>query len=370
MEMEEAKRLHEEKLRDLEPINEDERIEWDGLRRRRTMLGTNPSTRSRGNSSLPPLEGGISYHAHPPLGMSQFPDLNSDNDDEENRPSTGGLGSSFFGSIRSRAKSMVVPGQTRNLGTGTPNIQSPMHPVPLTEISIPTYKASEDGEREAYYGLPVDLRDLKTTYKGAAGGSGRHIAIVDEAASQRTGSRESVAPTPPPHSARRQFSFQNVFRKGQQAVTHSEEALSAKSPLPRLGLGIRQSSHLAIKGATEEERLGLVKGNSTSMPQLPVYEDEESDEDEWKRLEDKARERGSPPRGQSNRGSPERAGRGLTPPRAGQGREWKDKELEAGVEDYEQQGRRWNESRGPPPPFDDGKGSGGAGAGAGAGAFI
>jgi len=93
MEMEEAKRLHEEKQQDLAPIGEDEQYQWDGLRRRRTTFGTQFSGRSRGDSAspFPAFDPGAppppartpttfvrsptvrSPQQHPPLGMSRFP---------------------------------------------------------------------------------------------------------------------------------------------------------------------------------------------------------------------------------------------------------------------------------------------------------
>jgi magnesium transporter len=350
MEMEEAKRLHQEKLQDLEPIGEDERIEWDGLRRRRTTVGT-ISSRGRGNS-IP--------HAphtpaqHPPLGMSHFPSYDEEEADEENRPNTGGLGSSFLGSIRNRARSIVSPG----LGYGGQHsVQSPMHPVPLTEISIPKTKGNESpygsGEGSSHiYGLPVSLQEHKTAYEGA--GSQRiHFA---DSVSERTGSRGSIGPVPPPHSARRQFSFHNVFRKGQAPP---EEPYVGRVSAPRKGLGSRQSSASGsqLKGATEEERAGLVKGD-TSNTELPQYEEEDDGADEdWDLAEEKQKRMtppmapskpptgrlvaGSPPRGSPARGSPPQRG--------------KDKEDEA--EFYDRQRHDWNESSGPP-RYDDGRDDG------------
>jgi hypothetical protein len=348
MEMEEAKRLHQEKLQDLEPIGEDEHVEWDGLRRRRTTVGTQ-SSRGRGNSTP---------HAphtpaqHPPLGMSHFPSFDDEGADEENRPNTGGLGSSFFGSIRNRAKSMVSPGPGYG---GQQSVQSPMHPVPLTEISIPQTKGSESpygpGEGSSHiYGLPAGLGDHKTAYEGAGS---QHIHFTDNS-SERTGSRGSIGPMPPPHSARRQFSFHNVFRKGQ--APPPEEPYLGRIGAPRKGLGSRQSSASGsqVKGATEEERLGLVKGD-TSNTELPQYEEEDDGTDEdWDLAEEKRRRMtpptapsippagrvvagSSPPRGSPARGSPPRRG--------------KDKEDEA--EFYDRQRHNWNESRGPP-RFDNG----------------
>ena len=366
-ELDEARRLHEEKQQDLAPIGENEHIEWDGLRRRRTTFGTNPSIRSRNNTTpFPAFETVHTPQQHPPLGMSHFP-TDSDSDHDEERPGTGELGSSFFGSIRTRAKSVLGPNPR-----GAPP-QSPMHPVPLTEISIPAYKNGETRSDTAYYGHQADggeslsygfPGDQKPEYGDAAGGRERHITIVDDANSGRTGSRgsslhPSTGPTPPPHSARRQFSFQNVFRKGQaQTQPGGDEQLPpSRSPMIRKGLGARRGSTTAVKGATEEERLGLVKGDTKTgrQPALPPYDDDEADEDgEWV-TEDKTRHRESPDRGPR---------RDLTPPR----REGKEKDFESGMrrseeeEYYAQQRLKWDGKRPSPgplqPPFDDGKGGG------------
>ena len=288
MELEEARRLHQEKLQDLEPIGEDEHVEWDGLRRRKTTLGTQ-SSRGRGNSTP---RASNTPAQHPPLGMSRFPSYDEEEANEENRPNTGGLGSSFFGSIRHRARSMVSPG----LGYGgQQSVQSPMHPVPLTEISIPQTKGSESpygpGEGSSHvYGLPAGLQDHKTAYEGAGS---QHIHFADNA-SERTGSRGSVGPVPPPHSASRQFSFHNVFRKGQAPTP--EEPYVGRIGVPRKGLSSRQSSSSGsqVKGATEEERFGLVKGD-TSNTELPQYDEEDDVSDEDYDLAEEKRKRTTPP---------------------------------------------------------------------------
>lgn len=376
-EAEEFKRLHEEKLKDLASIGEEETFEWDGLRRRRTVtVNSMPSVRSRHNTTpfpafenlpLPPTP--KSPRIHPPLGMSQFP-VDSDSD-EESRPTTSV-------SLFTRAKSIIGPSKSR-AGTN-PAIQSPMHPVPLTEISIPSYKLQPEGSDQAYYGhegqgeqhtygLPIGLRDYKTEYEGAGGETDRHITIADEARPGSKGSslHPSVGPTPPPHSARRQFSFQNVFRKGQPH--HEEENLSqpqSRSPMIRKGLSARKGSHSSVvKGATEEERLGLVKGDTHTgrQPILPVYDDEEEDDEEESGYlaDDKVHPRQSPDRGPK---------RDLTPPRSAA----KDKEIEAGStrspeqEYYEQQRRKFDTQKPatgtgrplPPPPPGSGDGKGGA----------
>jgi len=392
MEMDEARRLYEEKQMDLAPIGENEQIEWDGLRRRRTTLGSNPRgsnprlrTPGENSTPFPQFEAIHTPTQHPPLGMSRFPD-ESDSDHDEERPRTGGLGSSFFGSMRERAKSI----NRSRRGTSNQPVQSPMHPVPLTEIAIPVYKGA-DAQGSPYYGhdhddpthtfgLPAGLREHKTEYEGAGGEGGRHVTI--EESSGRTGSRGSslhpdsgAGPVPPPHSARRQFSFQNVFRKGQgQAIPQSEsEATSPphsniRPQLARKGLSARRLSHVSpTKGATEEERLGLVKGDTRSGRE-PVddVDNEDDDEEEYSR----ARQQQSPER------------RDLTT------REKGPEQINASVDENDED--EMDPSRRPrlikhsqqrsdgsippvPPPHDDstlGRGAGRSGGGAGGGMFV
>lgn len=355
MEANELKRLHEEKQRDLEPIGEDEHVEWDGLRRRRTTIGSQSSRRMT-TPRLPTPQ-------HPPLGMSHFP--TEEELAEENRPGSGGLGSSLLGTIRHRARSMVSPG---NPFGGEHGVQSPMHPVPLTEISIPGYKNGEPSSygqaegSEHVYGLPPSLRHPKTEYEGAGS---EHVHFQDNLSNRSVSRGSAGPPPPPPHSARRQFSFHNVFRKSQ--APPPDEPLPSRAPAPRIGLGSRSGSHTsaAQKGATEEERLGLVKGDTSTG--LPQYEDDDTDED-W---EVEKKRRSSPPSSSREMPSNPSAGRvvaGGTPPRGSPQRRGSDKDVEAEAEHYEHQKhkwkeQKWDEPRGPPPPFDDGKGGG-------AGAFI
>jgi len=361
-EMQEAKRIHDEKQLDLQPISENEHIEWDGLRRRRTTIGTNPSLRSRDNlrsrdASTPfpaynenPMVTVHTPQVHPPLGMSQFPDDDSESDDEQRERRNTSV--SFF----TRAKSIIAPSRSGTIGSAQTDLQSPMHPVPLTEISIPTYKThGGDGSGGAYYGHDSQSHlppfSQKTEYESPARDGGRHITIVDEG--DRTGSRGSslhpihaTGPTPPPHSARRQFSFQNVFRKGQSHAQNPEEIAQSRSPIIRQG---RKNSTTTVKGATEEERLGLVKGDTRtgkrpSSPEYDVDDDEEVDDiDDF--LDDKARQH-SPDKG---------------PPPPPKRTATKDLEMEGGEEEYyTEQRRRWEAQGG------DAKGRPGAGGSASA----
>ena len=72
MEQEEARRLREDKLKDqLEPLRENEVVEWDGLRRRKTVIGSAEFGGPVRRKTI-----------HPPLGMSRFPDQ-TDNEDAQ-----------------------------------------------------------------------------------------------------------------------------------------------------------------------------------------------------------------------------------------------------------------------------------------------
>ena len=259
MEAEEARRIQEDKLRDqMEPISENEHVEWDGLRRRKTVLDVPGRTLQRRKT------------LHPPLGMAQFPDDDKtyDNDEEQQRFDGG-----FMNSLKKRAQSSLLQGQKKNLGAGTPDVRSPMYPVPLTEITVPPYKGEShspyrpqfDGTTETshVFGLPPELASPRDTPNDAI----RRLAPPTHQQSQN-----NLAPTPPPHSAKRQFSFQNVFhRRKSDARPGSGDSVR---PTSRNGLASRPGTRgLTNKSATEEERLGLVKGDSTNSLPPPEYDD-------------------------------------------------------------------------------------------------
>ncbi|KAJ4310942.1 hypothetical protein N0V84_010713 [Fusarium piperis] len=237
MEADELKRLHEEKrMEAMDPIEEGQQPEWewDGLRRRRTMTYRSATVSSRGRTvpSPPPSSG---RHAppppstprlHPPLGMSHFPP-SDDEDDDYNDRST--IFSSIAGTIRGRARGFTnFSGRHYEEDNSSDDkARSPMHPVPLTEISVPRDKPDE--ESDAYFGQTREhvFDRQNTEYRGASSHSNQSLA----------------PPTPPPHGGnmdgtRRQFSFHNVFRR-----PHSRSASNVEEP-------------------TEEERQGLVKEDS------------------------------------------------------------------------------------------------------------
>ncbi|KAK5119450.1 hypothetical protein LTR85_007550 [Meristemomyces frigidus] len=269
--VEEVKRIHDERM---EPIGENEEFEWDGLRRRKTV-----SSAGRSNT------GSLSRRktVHPPLGMAHFPadDAVSEADSE--------VHPGFFGRIGRKSH---TAGEQRGPRIGR-------SPVPLSNVS--PVKMGSTGARdgadepvEHVYGLPPGLAkhaddehddddNGDTSYKGAGAGLVTpHIHFAGEGgdARDRASSRGSslAPPRPPPHAHgnKRQFSFQNVFHRNRKDGAGNADGAADDRPISRgaLSFASRRSSREYPVGAdtTEEERIGLVKGDS-SKATLPRYEE-------------------------------------------------------------------------------------------------
>ncbi|KAJ9264706.1 hypothetical protein DTO195F2_2157 [Paecilomyces variotii] len=256
MEAEEARRYFRERQEDhLRPPSENEIIEWDGLRRRKTIIGQGP-TMARPRTPGTPVS---ARTLHPPLGMSHFPE-----DEEPERPSTKQSGHSFFGDVVSRASSVLHPTQWRSIHEEH-KTHSPLHPVALTDISVHPNKGGDT----AYHGAaPYPGADLDPPFQPRLGrersDTPRSISWADENHQVQSPTRGGqLAPEQTPNSARRQFSFQNVFHRSK---TGEQSPRSPASPVRGiLRRGHRTDSleqRRAMKHATEEERLGLVKGDS------------------------------------------------------------------------------------------------------------
>lgn len=369
MEADELKRMHEEKQQEaLAPLNEDgAQFEWDGIRRRRTTYG---STRSRAMTSPSPNPfGSPAPTPHPPLGWSHFP--TQEELDALDRPSSPGALSSIVGTIRSRARGAFVPPQSAP-GTARDddddpnrNIQSPLRPVPLTDMNIPgggndqdlesgVYNNSKSPSKARYHGSTLSVPG---TTRSAPPGRPRGVSEVSDVSSL------GPPPTPPPHGTRRQFSFQrfglglgmrhgNSSPQQQQQQQQSPEQLNANSGAHGAGVGggdgaadsprspssrrpgslaarTRGYSNPAAQEASEEERLGLVTGDSRSLPSLPRYGDIVYEDEELERFPSEEKKEA-------------KYGRGITnsPPRQPAGKE------EETVAEYEARRKRWNETRG------------------------
>lgn len=247
MEQEEARRLREDTIKDnLEPLRENEIVEWDGLRRRKTVIGE-PGTP---NSPLARRR-----TVHPPLGMSHFP-----NPDDEHTDVTPG----FFENLRNRAQSGRHTHQHDGTGEREHSTSSPVYPVALSEIKI---HASNAVSPIAPYG-PGSLEDAQERIYGLAPGERRAQDSRFGGSLSQPSPRSKPLPArpapspnlkPPQQEARRQFSFTNFLRPGSRTpdVENSEHTSRLRSRTSSSG-----HEKKAMKNATEEERLGLVKGDS------------------------------------------------------------------------------------------------------------
>jgi len=252
----EVKKLQEEHM---QPIGEGEVVEFDGLRRRKTVLDpSRPPTRS---ATV------VQKTVHPPLGMSHFPEDESD-DDTSYHPG-------FFQRLRSRGKST----------------SSRTAPVDLE--TLPPISTDGSSDKDSY----TKALQTDTSYKPHEttiqfGNLPHPPHPYDQEPHPPSDSLHP--PLAPPHAAKRQFSFQNVFRK------RSESGASSITGRP-VSRSSRKASRDGKHEATEEERLGLVKGDSRILLPIPSRDSLEqsppgySDDDDWRSA---SRER-SPGRGPS-----------------------------------------------------------------------
>lgn len=279
-EADEAHRIHDEHMETIGESGENEQFEWDGLRRRRTV-----STVGGGGSII------RRKTVHPPLGMSQFP---ADDDDV------------------SEPDSEVHPGFFGRIGRGITQRRHRGHsPVPLETVTADKLNDDDDAVRQGahVYGLAPGLQKghldevyEDTAYRSPANEAGPgHVQWAGE---ERPSSATSslAPPRPPPHAtggaqaggtARRQFSFQNVFSRNRSGSgaddAYRPTSRGALSFVSRGGSS-RGGNYPGASGpaTTEEERLGLVHGDSNNaMASAPrnrgseIVEEEERSSDEW-----------------------------------------------------------------------------------------
>ncbi|KAF1832461.1 DUF803-domain-containing protein [Decorospora gaudefroyi] len=245
-ELAEARKIQEEHM---EPIGEGEQVEFDGLRRRKTIIDpSRPPTRSATIMQTKTV--------HPPLGMSQFPIYESDDDNDSFHPG-------FFQRLRSRGKSTSSRGSSH--AAGAPGVgMKTLPPIPQTDGS-----SDRESDTESY----KQNMSQDTSYKPID----THIQFASlpnlQHDRQGSGSSSLAPPRVPAHMAKRQFSFQNVFSRHRSESTG--EASSSKRPTSRHSRKSSREGKAAPTTATEEERLGLVKGDSTNLLPIPSHASDE-----------------------------------------------------------------------------------------------
>ncbi|EED21821.1 DUF803 domain membrane protein [Talaromyces stipitatus ATCC 10500] len=281
MEEEEAKRYFREKHEDqLSEPAENEIVEWDGLRRRKTVIGDHPVMTPRSNRSV--------RTPHPPLGMSRFP-----TEEERTPPRTPSGNHSFLSDVRSRASTILhTPLHWRQLHDDEP--QTSVHPVALTEIALNKKNKHVD---TAYHGNDGHLEPPFQPHTGRErSNTPRSIVWADErpdSSPTRSPVRNSHLAPEPTQYARRQFSFTTLFgrKKSNENVPHSPVSPGRgilRNATPK-GPGLSDYRR-AVKAATEEERLGLVKGD----PQSSNMEHDNDDEDDLESIDEKIIRSSSP----------------------------------------------------------------------------
>jgi drug/metabolite transporter (DMT)-like permease len=236
----------------MEPIDENDDVYFDGLRRRKT---TSAGTTQRSIRSV--------KTSHPPLGLTHFPDPNhhSESSDDDD----------------------VHPGFLPRFRRSRKNSRQPSNELPLKEMKPADATSSTQPEHEHVFGLPPGIQshgdhDMDTSYKG--GSAIQWTTSIDERERGRANSQTSslMPPKPPPHarpdsSGKRTFSFQNVFhrnttnsRLGDGPITNDDStrplSRGALSFVSRKSNSSHQRPNSRHKNASEEERLGLVTGDA------------------------------------------------------------------------------------------------------------
>jgi magnesium transporter len=281
-EEEEARRYREEKLKDqLEPLAENEIVEWDGLRRRKTVVGDGLSSPILRRKTI-----------HPPLGMSRFPDVD---EPPKNQAHADTHQHGFFETVRTRASSVLRNNHPRQTASDPVDANGHPHtnPVALADIKVypkpdtpiePYGPGSLEEAREHIYGLPPGLQRPDAHGRGGPNSPRSKPLPAQPAVQSPMGAPNIPLPSPLGKTNRRQFSFQNMFRGPRSPAPGEQPSASNLQPPPsRAGMGSRSGSaeqKRAMKTATEEERLGLVKGDSHATllgSDLHSYPDDDSD---------------------------------------------------------------------------------------------
>ena len=292
MEADEARRVYEDKLRDqMEPISENEQVEWDGLRRRKTVLGPQGSISRRKT-------------LHPPLGLTRFSDLDGD---AESRLPLSPPPPDFKESL---------PTSRRRTSTSRISVQpflpgkSTSTPVPLQQDGtvdnpppFPSPNAAESMEMKHVFGLPSGLKSESQSSSRASPGyqGGKPIMWASDAGEAPKPKKHiSFVPPSPRFGAQRQFSFQNMFhrhRDDQEALRiNKDQHLKVTTEEERMGLtkgdsntsSSSEDSPVERRTSPPESALPLSPGGGRSLPPIPTEEDEDElgDADFEKKLED------------------------------------------------------------------------------------
>lgn len=284
-EQDEARRMRTDSL---EPIGEDELVEWDGLRRRKTVLRPGETreqalSRKKTMTGLPPAR----FHST----RSATTDGTAENDPDHHPH--GGLAG-----LRTKAASMLAPrgGRDKARHASDSSFLSEQAALNAERNADPHAYMTQTrvaSGGSAYTEVPdVDEADLSSMHRqgtGALGpafepasdtaykGAGGSIRFTDRPSTAN--SNPSVAPTPPPHGGgdnRRAFSFLHRHQRSTSSGEHGTPSTivpggehvtasprSGSSSIFTFKRGHGGSASANLRAVTEEERLGLVMGGDS-----------------------------------------------------------------------------------------------------------
>lgn len=245
-EKDEARTVWENKWKDeMEPIEEGEKVEWDGLRRRKTII------HERG--SLMTIKA-----VHPPLGLTKFSDPE---DEPEQRISRRGTSdSNRFGAPRRRdtGGSLIV-------------FNTPASPRPEFSTSDSNSGKTIPGERLEMQNVYGTATGLRPESQSRSESRGKPIVwatdVNDRPNLVQSGSSDSPEMRP---FAKRHFSFQKIFHKPRNIPQKQDPTLlTTNTEEERLGL-TKGDSSVASSDTDENRNIHAVKTSSRSTEQLPL----------------------------------------------------------------------------------------------------
>ena len=258
MEEEEARRHFNDRRQELlGPPEDDGFVEWDGLRRRKTLINQRPTmarspttatstTSSSMTSSMTPSIAGTARTISnkrplPPLGMSQFPEPEPEQEQEKGQIiSEARPGQSFLGAIRSGAFALLRHGQWK-----------PLH----GEES--EFTNSDRNNHHYHHNNSIPRAQLLSPFqprRGRSDASSRSISWADEAS--QSSEIRSQRPLSNHSGVGRQFSFRSVG-------SNDDNPRLANVPPHRVSKNYHSHApRSSLETVTEEERLGLASGDS------------------------------------------------------------------------------------------------------------
>jgi len=250
MEEDEAKRVRTDLLKDqMETISENETRATQSLRRKNTV--------------------------HPPLGMASFTSEN-----EQDRPTSSSQGGAFGFGFRRKSRGAQA-------GLNQHGVPEELHGR-SGEDSVPGGPQPEGSIPMSHvYGLPSNLRThsqdptpSSTSISKVPARKPIHWAedVEDhphDSLREVPARSPNLSPAPPPAN-RRTFSFQNVFHRNKDPVSAGSHSHDGPLDPPDSRQSSKSFGAQHAKDGTEEERLGLVKGDSNLPAQRTADVSEES----------------------------------------------------------------------------------------------